>query len=277
MTLSVNTNIPAIDAYNNLNNTSNAMNNTVSELSSGLRIQTAANDASGYVIAQGLDVQSNGLGQAVQNGQNAISVLQIAEGAMNQQVSILQRMNQIATQAANGGATNSNAYTALTDEMNALANQLQQIATSTSFGGTNLLDGSYSNQTFQIGAYTNAGVDNFTLTIQSTEVTTLNLTTSFSITNSASALSAMQSVQNAIQTVASTQASVGASQNQIQAVISNDTVSQQNVQSAYSTLVDANMAQVMTSYSSQQVLMQAGVAMLGQAQQLPQMILKLIP
>ena len=280
MSLSINTNIAAIDAYNNLNNTSNAMQTTIQQLSSGLQIQTAADNASGYVISQGLQTQANGLGGAINNGQNAISVLQIASGAMNQQVSILQRMNELATQAANQGATNPNSLAADQQEFQALQNQLDQIANSTSFGGTSLLTGSYTNQVFQIGAYASS-VDQVTVSIGALTTGALSVAASgsyaISIGTVSAAISAMAAVQSAIMSVASVEASVGAVQNQIQAVVANDTVGQQNVQAANSSLVDTNMAQAMTTFSSQQVLMQAGVAMLSQAQALPQLILKLIP
>ena len=280
MSLSINTNIAAIDAYNNLNNTSNAMQTTIQQLSSGLQIQTAADNASGYVISQGLQTQANGLGVAINNGQNAISVLQIASGAMNQQVSILQRMNELATQAANQGATNPNSLAADQQEFQALQNQLDQIANSTSFGGTSLLTGSYTNQVFQIGAYAST-VDQVTVSIGALTTGALSVAASgsfaISIGTVSAAISAMAAVQSAIMSVASVEASVGAVQNQIQAVVANDTVGQQNVQAANSSLVDTNMAQAMTTFSSQQVLMQAGVAMLSQAQALPQLILKLIP
>ncbi|SHE78254.1 flagellin [Ferrithrix thermotolerans DSM 19514] len=277
MSLSVNTNISAIDAYNNLNATSNAMQQTISELSSGLQIQTAADNASGYVISQGLDVQANGLGVAINNGQNGISVLQIAAGAMNQQISILQRMNELATQAANAGTANSGSLAADQQEFQALQNQLDQIANSTQFGQTQLLNGTYSNQSFQIGAYASS-FDQVVVSIATLNTTSMGVSSAaISIGTSSAALSAMVAVQSAIQYVASTEATVGATQNQIQAIIANDTVGQQNVQSAYSTLVDTNVAQAMTKFSSQQVLMQSGIAMLSQAQSLPQLLLKLIP
>lgn len=277
MSLTVNTNIDAINAYNNLNATSNAMSQTVSQLSSGLQIQTAADNAAGYVIAQGLNVQANGLGVGITNGQDAVSVFQIASGAMNQQVAILQRMNQLATTAANGGAQDTQSQNANQQEFSALQSQLDQIANSTQFGTTQLLNGSYTNQTFQVGAYAST-FDQVSVSIGALTSTSLGVNTaSVSIATTASAQAAMASVQAAITTVASAEAAVGATQNQVQAIISNDTVGQQNVQSAYSTLVDTNVAQAMTQFSSQQVLMQAGVAMLAQAQSLPQMLLKLIP
>jgi len=277
MSLSVNTNLSAIEAYNNLNTTNTAMQTTINQLSSGLKIQTAADNAAGYVISQGLQTQANGLGVAVNNGQDAVSVLQIATGAMNQQISILQTMNQLATQAANQGANNSNSYSAQNQEFQALQNQLDQIANSTQFGSTQLLNGTYTGQSFQIGAYATS-VDQVVVSIGNLGTASLGVSTaSTNITTASAALSAMASVQAAITAVASAEASVGAAQNQIQDIIANDTVAQQNVTSANSTLVDTNMAKAMTTFSSQQVLMQAGVGMLSQAQALPQLILKLIP
>ncbi len=277
MSLSINTNIAAIDAYNNLNSTSNALDKTISQLSSGLQIQTAADNASGYVISQDLQVQSNGLNVSISNGQNAISVLQVADGAMNQQTAILQRMNELATQASNAGSMSTSAYTAVNSEYQALSTQLNQIANSTSYGSSTntLLNGCVSNLTFQLGAY-NSSNDVVAVTLNATTVGALNLITS-SISSLTFATQAMSSVQSAIDFIATVQGALGAAQNQIQADIANLTVTQQNVQSANSTLVDANMAQTMTTFTSQQILMQAGTAMLGQAQQLPAMLLKLIP
>ncbi|WP_298337693.1 flagellin [Ferrimicrobium sp.] len=277
MSLSVNTNISAIEAYNNLNATNNAMQTTINQLSSGLQIQTAANNAAGYVISQGLETQANGLGVAINNGQDANSVLQIATGAMNQQVAILQTMNQLATQAANSGASNTNSLTADQQEFAALQNQLDQIANSTQFGSQQLLNGSFANESFQIGAY-DSSVDQIVVTIGALTTGALGVSSgTISIGSSTAALGAMLAVQSAITQVATTEAQVGAIQNQIQAIVANDTVGQQNVTSANSTLIDTNMAQAMTTFSSQQVLMQAGVAMLSQAQALPQLILKLLP
>ncbi|CAG4933683.1 flagellin [Acidithrix sp. C25] len=276
MSLSINTNIAAIDAYNNLNSTSNAMSKTISQLSSGLQIQTAADNASGYVIAQDLQAQSNGLNVGITNGQNAIAVLQIADGAMNQQASILQRMNQLATQASNQGAMTSNAYSAVNAEFTSLANQLNQIANSTSFGSaSNTLLNSTQTLTFQLGAFTTSA-NQVTVGLNATTLGALTLSGA-SIGSGTAALAAMASVQLAIDNISSIQGALGAAQNQIQADIANLTVSQQNVQSAHSTLVDTNVAQAMTTFSSQQILMQAGTAMLSQAQQLPNLLLKLIP
>ncbi|MHB1903745.1 MAG: flagellin N-terminal helical domain-containing protein [Ferrimicrobium sp.] len=277
MSLSVNTNISAIEAYNNLNATNTAMQTSINQLSSGLKIQNASQGAADYVISQGLQTQANGLGVAINNGQDAVSVLQIATGAMNQQISILQTMNQLATQAANAGANNTTSNNADQQEFAALQNQLDQIANSTQFGSTQLLNGTYTGQSFQIGAYASS-VDQVVVSIGNLGAASLGVSAaSTNISTASAAFSAMASVQAAITSVASAEAAIGAAQNQIQDIIANDTVAQQNVTSANSTLVDTNMAKAMTNFSSQQVLMQAGVAMLSQAQALPQLILKLIP
>ncbi|MGH9101880.1 MAG: flagellin [Acidimicrobiales bacterium] len=272
--LTINTNIDAINAYNNLNTTDQSLSTAVGRLSSGLQVQTAADNASGYVISQYLTEESNGLGQAVTNGQDAVAVLQTASGAMNQITSILQRMNELATQAANGGATFNSAQTADNTEFQDLAKQITQIADSTQFGNTQLLDGTYTG-TFQLGAY-NSTNDQVAVSISKLDATTLGVTGTVGVDSTASAQAAMSIVQNAIAYVATVEGTVGASQNQIQALVANITVGQQNLQAANSQIVDVNMAQEMTSYSADQILMQAGTAMLAQAQQNPGLVLKLL-
>lgn len=272
--LVINTNIDAINAYNNLNSTDQAMSKMAGELSSGLQVQTAADNASGYVISQYLTQQSNGLGQAITNGQDAVSVLQTASGAMNQIEAILQSMNTLATQAANGGASFSSAQGADNQEFQALAAQITQIATSTQFGSTQLLNGTY-NGTFQLGAF-NGSADQVNVTIANLSASSIGLTSGVGISSTASAQAAMALVQNAISYVATVEGAVGASQNQIQALVANITVGQQNLQAANSQIVDVNMAEAMTSYSADQILMQAGTAMLAQAQQNPSLVLKLL-
>ena len=274
--LVINTNTEAIAAYNNLNATDQAMSTAVNRLSSGLKVQTAADNASGYVISQFLTEQSNGLSQAISNGQDAVSVLQTASGAMNQITAVLQRMNQLATQASNGGATSTQAQSADNQEFQALMNQVSQIANTTDFGGTQLLNGSYQGQTFQLGAYNSAN-DQVTVSIAALTAGAAGVAISAqSISTTVSAQAAMSAIQAAISYVASQEASIGAIQNQIQVLTANNTVTQQNVQSANSQIVDTNMAKTMTQYSADQILMQAGTAMLSQAQQNPNLVLKLL-
>jgi flagellin len=273
--LFINTNLSALGAQNNLNATDAALQGIVSQLSSGLQIQTAADNPAGYAISQSLQSEINGYGAAVSNAQTAVSVLQTAQGAMNQQEAILQQANTIATQAANTTtASNSTASSADNNEFQALISQLDQIANSTTFAGVSLLNGSNSVLTFQVGpqnlSSNQVAVSLTTTTSASLAVSTLSL---LSVT---SAQAAMSAVQSAIAALASAAASIGSSQNQIQALSANVTVAQQNLTSANANLVDVNVASATTQFTSLQILEQSGVTVLSQAQQIPQLALKLI-
>jgi flagellin len=274
--LIVNTNLSALDAYNNVNQTDSAMTKAISELSSGLQIQTAADNPAGYVIAQGLESQSNGYQQAISNAQNGVSLIQTASGALNQISSILQTMDQLALNSANGATNDTNSLNANQQEFQALQNQIDQIANTTSFGTTNLLNGTFSNQVLQVGAFDNSN-QQITLNIGAATTGALGIaSTQASVGTVSAAQNAVSLVQAAINTVASIEASVGATQNQLQAVVANLTVGQQNLTAAYSGLVDVNFAQETTTFTTDQILMQSGVAMLSQAQQTPSLVLKLL-
>ena len=274
--LVVNNNLSALNAYNNVNQTDMAMSKAISQLSSGLQIQTAADNPAGYVTAEGLQSQANGYTQAISNAQNGVSLIQTASGALNQIASILQTMNSLALASANGATNDTNSLNANQQEFTALSNEINQISNTTQFGTTALLDGSFSNQALQVGAFANTN-NVITLTIAGVSTGALSLTAaSISVLNAASAQSAAASVQAAINTVASIEANVGATQNQLTAVVANLTVGQQNLQSAYAGIVDVNFAQATTTYSTDQILMQSGVAMLSQAQQTPSLVLKLL-
>lgn len=272
--LIVNNNLSALNAYNNLNQTDMAMTKAISQLSSGLQIQTAADNPAGYVIAEGLQSQANGYTQAISNSQNGVSLIQTASGALNQIASILQTMNSLALSSANGATNDTQSLNANNQEFQALSNQIDQIAKTTSFGTTALLDGSFSNQTLQVGAFNNTN-NQLTLNIGAATSGALGVS-GLSVASAASAAAAIASVQAAIDSVASVEANVGATQNQLNAIVANLTVGQQNLQAAYSGLVDVNFAQETTTFSTDQILMQSGVAMLSQAQQTPSMVLKLL-
>ncbi|HUY22923.1 MAG TPA: flagellin [Acidimicrobiales bacterium] len=274
--LVVNTNESAINAYNNLNQTDQAMTKAISELSSGLQIQTAADNPAGYVVAEGLQSQSNGFSQAISNAQAGVSLIQTASGALNQITSILQTMNQLALSSANGATNDTGSLNANEQEFAALQNQIDQIATTTSYGTKALLDGTFSNQSLQVGAFNNSNQE-LTLTIGAATTGALGVSASVvSVGSQASAQAAITAVQSAISTVASVEANVGATQNQLSVVVANLTVGQQNLQAAYSGLVDVNFAQETTQFTTDQILMQSGVAMLSQAQQTSGMVLKLL-
>ncbi|HET9732169.1 MAG TPA: flagellin [Acidimicrobiales bacterium] len=272
--LSVNTNINALNAFNNLSRTSDALSASMNRLSSGLRVQTAADDPAGFVVSQYLTNQAGGYGVAVQNGQNAVSVMQVAMGALNQSSSILQTMEQLATQSANGGAADTTAQAADQQEFSALQSELDQIANTTQFGNTKLLDGSY-NGTFQVGAY-NQSFDQISVSIGSASSSALGVGTGVSIGSTAAAQSAISSVQTALATLNTLQAKLGATQNEITGIVANLTVGQQNLTAASSSITDTNMAQEMTNFTSKQILMQTGESMLAQANAAPQLVLKLL-
>ena len=154
MGLSVNTNIAAMNAYRNLSSTNNSMSKSLERLSSGYRINRAADDAAGLAISEGLRSQIGGLTQAVRNTQDGVSVVQTAEGALSETTSILQRMRDLSVQASNTGSLNTNATANIQKEIGQLKSELDRISSTTTFNGTKLLDGTLA-KSFQVGA--NAG------------------------------------------------------------------------------------------------------------------------
>ena len=274
--LIINDNMVALNASNNLSRTNSALQTAVSKLSSGLNIQSAADNPAGYVEGQMLQEQANGYGQAITNSQDAVSVLQTAQGALNQEASVLQTMNTLATSAANGGTRDAAQLAAGQAEFASLQSELDQIAGSTSFGTKQLLDGTYTTQTFQVGAF-NSATNQVAISIAAATSGALAVGAStVSIGSVAAAQAAMTAVQTAISTVAGIAASVGATQNQVEAIASNLTTAQQNILSAHATLVDVNVAQETAMYTSTNILEQAGVSVLAQSNQLPAMALKLL-
>jgi flagellin len=279
MGLTVNTNISAISAYQNLDRTSDSFSASLQRLSSGLKVNTAADDAAGYVISQQLQRQSNSYGVAINNAQDGVSVLQTAQGALNQTTSILQRMNELAMRAANGTSSDNTARTADNQEFSALKSQLDQIASSTVFGGANLLNGSY-NATFQVGtdatsaSTVTVAVNNGTVG-KGFSATDLGVN-ALDISTQGGASSALATIKTGLDNVTQAQATMGAAQNRLTVIATNLGVGQQNLKAANSRLVDTDMAQEMTTFSSLQILKQVGTSMLAQAQQAPQTILKLV-
>lgn len=275
MSFSINNNASANSILSNLNYVQNQLNTSYGQLSSGNRITSAAVDPAGYAISQQMQSQVNGLNQAVQNAQNGVSLLQTTSGAMNQVEGILQTMNTLAVESSNG-TQNSTDRANLQQEMNALTSQINNIANQTQFNTMTLLNGSFSSSlmTFQIGAQ--AG-QTLSLTIANVQVSALfgGLTT-IDITSASAASAAITSISNAITSMSAYQANVGAVQDQLNYTLTNLQNASNNLQSAQSTITDTNMAQAYTQFSQQQVLSQVGIAMLGQAQQQPGMILKLL-
>jgi flagellin len=277
MSLRINTNVAALNAYNNLSANQNDLANAFEQLSSGLRINKAADDASGLSIAQGLTSQINGLTQAVSNAQDGINVAQIADGALGTVQTILQRMRTLAVQASNSGTQDSDSLQAIQAEITALNGQLNNIGTQTKFGQTALLGGTY-NGTFQVGA-------------DSTDTLSLDLTKDASgaafavsasglgvgavdVTTDASA--AIDTISTAINTVSGVRSEIGATQNQLNYTVSNLQTAITNVTASRSNLTDADLASEVTKMTQSQILTQAATAVLAQGNSAPQAILKLL-
>lgn len=271
MGLQINTNVAALNAYRNLSGTQGAMNTSLERLSSGLRINRAADDAAGLAISEKLRSQVNGLNQAQANAQDGISLIQTAEGALNETHSILQRMRTLAVQSASDTNTDSD-RAQIQKEITALQDELTGISERTQFNTKTLLDGSLD-ATFQIGA--NQGqVINVAV---STDMSAAGLAVGgVNLSTQAGADTAIATLDTAIDTVAGVRADLGAVQNRLQHTVANLGVSAENLAASESRIRDTDMAKEMTSFTRSQILQQAGVSMLAQANQAPQSVLKLL-
>jgi flagellin len=270
MGLRINTNIDALDAYRNLSMTQSKLSDSLAKLSSGYRINKAADDAAGLSISQGLQAQIGGLSQAVKNAQDGINVVQTADGALTEVDSILQRMNVLAVQAANTGSQDASAIAASQAEFNQLNTDLDNISSTTKFGSNTLLDGNYSGKVFQVGSGTTAS-DQQTVTITASDSSTLG-TQGVTLGTTA----AISKVATALGTVSSLRAKLGAMQNGFQHTINNLNVTVENLQASNSSIQDTDMAAEMVNFTKEQVLQQAGVSMLAQANANSQAVLKLL-
>ncbi len=265
MSLRVNTNIAAMNAYRNLTVTEGQMGKSLEKLSSGFRINRAADDAAGLVNSESLRSQIGGLKVATRNAQDGISVAQTAEGALNEVHSILQRMRDLTVQKANTGSNSSTANTALDSEYAALASEVGRIGTATQFNSNNLLDGTY-NGTFQVGANSS---DTIAL-----DLTTLNLTSVSSALGATA--SSISTVDTQIAAVSASRGTLGAFQNRLEHTVANLGVAVENLSASESRIRDTDMAMEMTSFSRNQIMNQAGTAMLAQANQSSQGVLSLL-
>ena len=268
----VNQNITAFNAYRNLSSTNASLGKSLEKLSSGTRINRAADDAAGLVISQGLRAQVSGLTQATRNAQDGISVVQTAEGALTEVHSILQRMRDLALHAANTGSADTNAVAADQQEMDELVKEIDRIGSTTAFGSTQLLSGAYANKVFQVGPGTSTA-EQITVTIATVSSSALTVS---ALTLSSAATGAVTAIDNAITAVSTQRGKLGALQNRLEHTIANLSVTQENLAASESRVRDTDMAAEMTNYTKQQILVQAGTAMLAQANAAPQGVLQLL-
>ena len=282
MGLRINQNIAAQNAYRNLSVTDSQMSKSLEKLSSGLRINRAADDAAGLSISDGLESQIGGLTVAVRNAQDGINVVQTADGALNETTSILQRMRDLAVQASNTGSQDANAQAAANTEVTQLKAELDRIANTTAFGGKQLLDGNYDG-TFQVGA-NNTANDQIEVKLDGTIFGTGATVTGFtsaglgvdSVDLTATPQAAIDAIDTAIKGVSTARATMGAYQNRFEHTVNNLNVAVENLTASNSQIRDVDMASEMTNFTKNQILVQAGTAMLAQANQTPQNVLSLL-
>jgi flagellin len=257
MSVVINTNIDALNAQRNLSMTASQFSKSVEKLSSGLRINRAADDAAGLGISETLRAQVNGLNQAVRNAQDGISLVQTGEGALNEVSSMLQRIRELAVQYANG-TNDSNATTSISNEVTALQSAITSIQQNTKFNGVALL--SASTVHFQTGA--DQG--------QTQAVTLTTLDTSSAVVTSIS------TVDTAIAAVSTQRAAFGAAQNALEHTVNNLKVASENFSASESRIRDLDVAAEMVKFTKTQILQQAGTSILAQANSAPQNILTLL-
>jgi len=271
MAITVNTNVTSMKAQKNLNISGMALATSMDRLSSGLRINSAKDDAAGLAISNRLNSQVRGLEVGMRNANDGISVAQIAEGAMQEQTNMLQRMRDLSVQSANG-ANSASDLTALKSEMDQLALEITAIADTTAFGDTALLDGTFTAKKFQVG---HKGGENIEIGITDTDATTLAVN-ALDVTAVGGGAAAITAIDAAIGTIDAQRSTLGAIQNRLASNISNSANVQANVADAKSRIVDVDFAKETSAMTKNQVLQQTGSAMLAQANQLPQIALSLL-
>ena len=268
-------NIAAINSYRNLSTNQNALSKNLEKLSSGYRINRAGDDAAGLAISETMRSQINGLNQAVNNANDAIGLIQTAEGAMTETHSMLQRMKTLTTQAANGTYTTT-ARTNIQSEIDALNKEITRIATTTEFNGEKPLNPAKAGNalTFFIGATadkTNA------MTVGQLQMTATALTVAnIKVGTTTLAFQAMKSVDAAIDRVSTYRATLGAAQNRLEHTVNNLKVTSENITSAESRIRDTDMADEITAYTKNNILLQAAQSMLSQSNAMPQGVLSML-
>lgn len=272
MGMFINTNVGALNANRNLNFNNTQMGKTMEKLSSGFRINRAADDAAGLAISEKMRFQINGLSQAQRNAQDGISLIQTAEGALTEVHSMLQRLNTLANQAANGTYDDTD-RTKIQLEVTELLGEIGNIANTVNFNGIDLLKASAS-VNFQIGsdANTTIKIDLKAMTTGALGLSGINVGGS----SASGANAAITAIKAAISTVSTQRATFGAVQNRLEHTVNNLGVMVENLSASESRIRDADMATEMTAFTKNQILVQAGTAMLAQANSAPQSVLKLL-
>ena len=264
-------NMSALNANRQLGVTVNTLSKSTEKLSSGYRVNRAADDAAGLSISEKMRSQIKGLNKASSNAQDGISLVQTAEGALNEAHSILQRMNELATQAANDTNTTVD-RTAIQKEIDALGSELNRIASTTQFNTMNLLDGSFASKNLQVGSLEGQKIE---ITIDSMSGDALDVT-SLDVDTFTNSGDAMTKIQTAIDTISTQRSALGAVQNRLEHTVKNLDNVAENTQAAESRIRDTDMAAEMVQYSATNIIQQAGQSMLSQANSQTQGVLSLL-
>ncbi|PCJ50663.1 MAG: flagellin FliC [Gammaproteobacteria bacterium] len=268
----IQTNVASLNSQRNLFRTNIGLNETFQRLSSGFRINSAKDDAAGLQISNQLTSQINGLSVGIRNANDGLSVAQVGEGAQQEITNILQRMRELALTAANGTTADSGPEKiALNAEYQQLISEVSRIATTTAFGGTQLLDGTFGTNTLQVGA--NAGE---TIAISMVDATTLGILSVVNITNAAAASGALTTIDTDITTIDTNRSQLGAIQNRLSSTIANLSNIIENASASRSRLRDADYALETSNLARLQVLQQAGLSVLAQANAQSQGVLSLL-
>ena len=267
-------NLSAMNTNRQMGMVTSALQKSTEKLSSGYKINRAADDAAGLSISEKMRSQIRGLDKASDNAQDGISLIQVAEGALNETHSILQRMNELATQAANDTNTTDD-RTAIKAEMDQLYDEIDRIRSTTQFNTMNLLDGNFKNKNLQVGALSG---QNITISISNMEAKEILGTekTELKVSSNKSAGQSMTKIQDAIKAVSDQRSNLGALQNRLEHTINNLDTTSENTSSAESRIRDTDMAEEMVQYSKNNILSQAGQSMLAQANQQTQGVLSLL-
>ena len=272
-------NLSAMNTSRQMGTVSSAMSKSTEKLSSGYKINRAADDAAGLSISEKMRSQIRGLNKAASNAQDGISLVQVAEGALNETHSILQRMNELATQAANDTNTSVD-RSAIQQELNQLTSEIDRIQSTTQFNSMNLLDGTFSSKQLklQVGALSGQSIGVSIAKMSASKLSLVGTDGKVSLKVSAfsSAGAAMKTIQAAIKTVSDTRSKLGAIQNRLEHTINNLNTTSENTQAAESRIRDTDMASEMVEYSKNNILAQAGQSMLSQANQQTQGVLSLL-
>jgi flagellin len=283
MSMYINTNVSSLNAQRNMSNASKSLDTSYTRLASGLRINSAKDDAAGLQISNRMTSQINGLDQGNRNANDGISVAQTAEGAMDEVTTMLQRMRTLSQQSANG-SNNTDDRTAIQKEVNQLSSEIDRISSDTTFGGKKILDGNFTGD-FQVGADANQKIS-FSVSFAMTITGIAGSDTSISgfasgaggidVSSASKAQSVLGNVDKMIKAVDSKRAELGAVQNRLDSTVRNQSNVSENVSAARSRIRDADFATETANMTKQNILQQAASSVLAQANQRPQSALSLL-